>query len=129
MSMNLNALANRIATTVNPNIWATWQQSQVPTVLASGKTTPNYAAGLAIIVQAQELTIADLKHVEAMNLGTVERAVYANAQLGATDRLAQTGGDLLTFEGAVWLVVAILEGWTTAGWCKAGLVRQLDTPA
>ena len=54
--------------------------------------------------------------------------VYVNFQLQATDRVAQTGGDLLTFEGAVWQVEAILEGWTTASWSRAAVSKQMDAP-
>ena len=50
-------------------------------------------------------------------------------QLQATDRVEQTGGDLLTFEGRVWQVEAILEGWTTAGWSRAAVSKQMGVPA
>lgn len=126
--VNLRAAANRLTSGINPNITAMLRTYTGFSVNAAAKATPTYADPVPITVQVQAISKRELQHLDAMNISNCERAVYANVQLQATDRLTQSGGDLLQFEGAVWLVAAILEGWTTAGWCKAALTRQMDAP-
>lgn len=132
--MNLRAIANRATSRVNPNVAATLKRSIGWTTDAAYHRTPAYAAPETITVQAQALTKEDIKHLDALNMSAAELAIYANTQLGAVDRTTGTGGDIVTFGGApvppalqnsTWLVTAILEGWTTAGWCKAALTRQM----
>ena len=122
--VNLRAIANRATSTINPNIPAIWKASTGYTTGTAGKTVPSYAADVQLIVQAQALSKAEIQHIDAMNLSPCDRAVYVNGQVNAVDREAQTGGDLLVFEGRTWLVVAILEGFTTAGWCKIAVTQQ-----
>lgn len=122
--VNLRNIANKATRTINPNIPAIWKASMGYTTGMAGKTTPSYAADVQLIIQAQALTKKEIEHIDAMNLSPCDRAVYVNGQVNGIDRESQTGGDLLVFEGRTWLVVAILEGWTTAGWCKAALTQQ-----
>ena len=122
--MNLRDIANRQTKAVNPNLTAQWLAYAGYTTGPSGKTTPTYAAPANLIVQAQALTKAEIQHLDAMNLSPCDRSAYVNGQVGAIDREAQTGGDLLIFESRTWLVTAVLEGWTTAGWCKVALTQQ-----
>ena len=122
--VNLRALANRVTSTINPNIPAVWKASTGYATGMAGKTVPSYAADVPLIVQAQALSKKEIQHIDAMNLSPCDRAVYVNGQVNAIDRESQTGGDLLIFEGRTWLVVAILEGWTSAGWCKAAITQQ-----
>ena len=124
--MNLRNYANSLTRSVNPNITAQWRPFVDYTVLDSAKTTVSYGDPVALTIQTQALTKAEIQHLDSMNLSTCERSAYVNGQVGALDRNDQTGGDLLLFEGATWLVSAILEGWTTAGWCKVALTKQND---
>lgn len=126
--MNLRNIANRATRTINPNTVAQWRAYQGYTTGSSGKTVASYAAGADLTVQAQALTKKEIEHIDSMNLSPCDRAAYANGQLQAYDRVAQTGGDFLYFENRWWKVMAILEGWTTAGWCKVALVGQNGGP-
>ncbi len=127
--MNLRGIANRLTSAVNPNPPATLHAYQGFTTLPSGKTAVTYAAAAPVVVQAQALTKAEIEHIQSMNLSQCDRAAYCNGQLQAYDRVKQTGGDFLYFEGVWWKVMAILEGWTMAGWCKVALVQQNGGPA
>lgn len=127
--MNLRNIANRMTSGVNPNITVQWRAYQAYSTLPSGKTAPSYAAAAPLTAQVQALTKKEVEHIDAMNLSPCERAAYVNGQLQAFDRVAQTGGDMLFFENRWWKVMAILEGWTTAGWCKVALVGQNGGPA
>ena len=127
--MNLRNIANGMTRAVNPNITVQWRAYSGYATGESGKTTPGYAAPVSLTAQVQALTKKEVEHIDAMNLSPCERAAYVNGQLQAFDRVAQTGGDMLFFEGRWWKVMAILEGWTTAGWCKVALVGQNGGPA
>lgn len=126
--MNLRTIANRATSTVNPNIAVTWRAYAGYSTLPSGKTAETYAEPVPLVAQVQALTKREIQHIEAMNLSPCDRAAYVNGQLQAFDRVTQTGGDFLYFENRWWKVMAILEGWTTAGWCKVALVGQNGGP-
>lgn len=126
--MNLRNIANGLTRGINPNTSALWYAYSGYATLPSGKTAANYALAGGVTAQVQALTKKEIEHIDAMNLSPCERAAYVNGQLGAYDRLAQTGGDFLFFENRWWKVMAILEGWTTAGWCKVALVGQNKGP-
>ena len=81
-----------------------------------------------MVAQVQALTKKEIEHIDNMNLSPCDRAAYVNGQLQAYDRVTQTGGDFLYFEDRWWKVMAVLEGWTTAGWCKVALVGQMRGP-
>lgn len=126
--MNLRAIANAATRTVNPNLTVSWRAYSGYSISAAGKAVPTYAADVPLVAQVQALTRKEVEHIAAMNLSPCDRAAYVNGAVAAYDRVAQTGGDLLVFEGVVWKVMAILEGWTTAGWMKVALVQQNDAP-
>lgn len=125
--MNLRGVANRLTRTVNPNVTATLYVSAGSLTDAAGRPLPAYQAPEQIVVQAQALTKHEIEHLADLNISDATRSVYANRQLTGVDRVAQSGGDILDMNDGRWLVTATLEGWTTAGWCKVALTRQLDT--
>lgn len=126
--VNLRSIANRATSRINPNITIGYQRYASYGVNPDGTPAPVYDPSVPIIGQVQSLGKKEVDHLSALNISNCERMVYVNFQLQATDRVAQTGGDLLTFEGAVWQVEAILEGWTTAGWSRAAVSKQMDAP-
>lgn len=127
--VNLRAIANRFTSTINPNISVLRHAYSGRTIAGSGKVKAGYASPVPLTAQVQALTKKEVEHIDNMNLSPCDRAAYVNGQVNAFDRVAQTGGDLLEFEGRFWLVMAILEGWTTAGWCKVALVQQNGGPS
>lgn len=124
--VNLRARANVLTRRINPNISIGLRRYAGMTVADDGAQTPAYADSVPIAGQVQAISKKDVEHLASLNISDCERMVYADTQLQATDRREQSGGDLLTFEGRVWLVVAIMEGWSTAGWCRAALSKQMD---
>jgi len=125
--MNLRDIANRVTSRVNPNTTAQWLAYAGYTVLANGKPSVTYASPVAIQIQAQAITVADLQHIDAMSLGTVDRVILTDAPVKAIDRASQAGGDLLVFESATWLVSGVLEDWSTSGWSRVTLTKQVST--
>ncbi len=124
--VNLRRLANVATSRINPNITIGLRRYAGWTVSDDGGRTPAYDESVPIVGQVQALGKKDIDHLAMLNISDCERMVYVDAQLQATDRKEQTGGDLLTFEGRTWLVVAIMEGWTTAGWSRAAVSKQMD---
>jgi hypothetical protein len=122
--VNLRALANRATQAVNPNITVQWRKYLDYDIGPNGKPVVTYAEPVGVVAQVQALSKSDVQHLDAMNLSECTRAAYVNGQMQAFDRLKETGGDMLFFEDQWWKVMAILEGWTTAGWCRVGLTAQ-----
>lgn len=123
--MNLRGVANRLTRSINPNVQARLHVSAGYETAASGRQEPAYLKPAVINVQAQALSKKELEHLAEMNISNATRAVYADRQLSGVDRVSGSGGDLIDLPDGSYLVVAVLEGWTTAGWCKAALTRQL----
>lgn len=127
MSINVRQIANTATSVVNSNLTVGWRRYEGYSILPSGKSDVVYTDAVPMVCQVQALSKEDVRHLDAINLSNCDRMVYAYGQLAAMDRLEQTGGDILVFEDGEWLVTAILEGWTTAGWCRAALTRQIGT--
>jgi hypothetical protein len=133
--MNVRGLANAAVQRINPDVPASVQVCTGYATADTGKRSPTYAGAVDAMVQVQALTKKDIEHLDALNIAGTEMAIYADLQLSSIDRVTQTGGDVVGFgngagvpaqlQGTTWLVTSILEGWTVAGWCKAGLTRQM----
>lgn len=123
--MNLRGIANRLTRGVNPNVTAFLRVSTGYDTADTGRPVPTYAAPVKLTVQTQALSKREIEHLAEMNISDATRAVYADRQLTGVDRVTGSGGDLIDLPDGIYLVTAILEGWTTAGWHKAALTRQL----
>lgn len=126
--MNLRQRANVLTSRINPNISIGYRRYAGRTVNPDGTQAPSYDAETPVIAQVQSLGKKEVDHLSSLRISNCERMIYVNLQLQATDRVSQTGGDLVVFEGAVWQVEAILEGWTTAGWSRGAVSKQMDAP-
>jgi len=133
--VNVRAIANRATSAINPNVLTSVQKCVGYSSGAGYHRTPDYAPAVPAVLQIQALTVKDLQHLDSMNIQGAEHAVYGNIVLTPVDRASQTGGDLVEFTNPatgvrnVWLVAAVLEGWSTAGWGRYALVKQTDTPS
>lgn len=133
--MNLRAMANSVARSVNQNVAATLRRSSGYTTDDTGRRTASYADE-PIVVQVQALTQSELEHLDRLNISNGQASVFANTQLSSVDRSSHSGGDLIVFgsddaipdtlRGQTWLVVALLEGWAGSGWCKAAITSQMS---
>lgn len=126
--VNLRTRANVLTSRINPNISIGYRRYEGYGRNPDGTTAPQYEPQVSVVAQVQSLGKKEVDHLSSLRISNCERMVYVNFQLQATDRVAQTGGDLLVFEGSVWQVEAVLEGWTTAGWSRGAVSRQMDAP-
>lgn len=120
--MNLHGIVANAIGTVNPLVSISIQRSTGSTTAATGKRSPTYAAPVTVLAQVQSLTADDLRQLEGLNLQGEMRAVYINGRTDGIIRQDQKGGDLITWNGIVWLNSHVLEYWPD--WCKFVITRQ-----
>lgn len=127
--MTLRGLANSMTSTINPNVLGTLLLSTGNTTAATGKQVPTFAVPITdVSMQVQPLTTGDLKHLDALNIQGVDRAVFMDGAISGVERLAQKGGDFLFFSGSWWLVKAVLAAWSDSGWVKVAVTQQVKAP-
>lgn len=121
--MNLHGIVAGYVGAVNPQVPISVQISTGSTTDADGKRVPTYADPATYIAQIQALEAGELRQLEALNIQGIKRAIYVNGRVDGLVRSQNKGGDLVTFgDGAVWLIVLVLEYWP--GWCKFAVTLQ-----
>lgn len=120
--MDLRTISNAVSNCVNPNVIVSVQRSTGYTVGTGLRQIPTYAAAVSGPAQLQALDGADLKQLDGLNIQGVIRAIYLRGALAGVIRADSTGGDLVTINSQVWLVVKVLETWPL--WTKAVIVMQ-----
>jgi hypothetical protein len=126
--VNLHGIAAPAVAAVNPLVPLTVQISTGYATGPDGSRAPAYAAPIAGVPgQVQALTFGDLRQVEALNLQGIRHAIYINGRIDGLVRTGKKGGDLITTpDGAVWLVVHVLEYWPD--FVKVAVTLQNDHP-
>lgn len=120
--MNLHGIASPYVGSINPLVTITIQRSTGYIKNAQFEQVPSYAAPVDVLAQVQSLTAGDLQQIEALNIQGEKRAVYINGRTDGIIREGRKGGDLITFNGIIWLNVHVLEYWPD--WCKFVITRQ-----
>ena len=122
--MSLHDLASSVTSSINPMMQCQWYQNTGLTTAVGGKQTPTYAQVAQVLAQVQQLTAADLKHMNNMNMSGITRKIWCNAILTGIDRAAGLGGDQIILpDGTTWLVVQVIETWQD--WCSALMQKQV----
>jgi hypothetical protein len=126
--MNLRAIANGVTSAINPNNAATLYIS-TGNVTVNFKPVPSFETA-PVFAQVQPLSSGDIRQLDALNIQGAQKSIYLNGAALAIDRVKKLGGDLIVFpdgalpEGNVWLVLASLEQWQGATWCKVAVILQ-----
>lgn len=120
--MNLQGIARRYITRVNPDIPAIIRRSDGYTTLANGKQVPKYEPDQHAMIQRQELTQRELMQIDNANKQGAMCSIYVEGNFYGVLRASQLGGDLFIFNGQTWKVVQVLEAWPD--WCKLAMVLQ-----
>lgn len=124
--MNLHAIVRPAIGAVNPDTLGTLFSCTGYTTAANGKQRPTYDRTDNVGMQVQPLSSKEIEHLDSLNIQNASRAVYVNGIVKGIDRKSGAGGDLLEFNGATWLVVAVLETWDGATWTKVAVTKQMD---
>lgn len=123
--MNLHAIANGAISAVNPNITnASVKYSNGYTIAPGGKQVPAYTLVTGVTIQVQALTGKEIKQIEGLNIQGVVRAIYLYGDTQGAVRPLSKGGDLILFNGLIFLVVQVLETW--ADWSKVAVTLQTN---
>lgn len=109
--MNLHGIVSGAIGTINPHTPAQILASTGYGTSDDGTRGPTYAAPVNVDIQRQELTQADLKQIDNLNLQGVLAAIYVDGNWFGVNRPNGQGGDLIRFDGQEWLVVAVSEMW------------------
>lgn len=120
--MNLQGVTAGIVSAVNPAALIQVQRSTGYTTNPDGTQVPTYAAPITVAAQVQALTYTDLTQIQGLNIQGERRAVYINGRTDAIIRGNREGGDLITWNGIIWLNAHVLEYWPD--WCKFVITRQ-----
>lgn len=122
--MNLHAIAAPLVGVVNPNVVGDLVTNQGYTTDDAGRRTPALVTTPGVRMQVQALTGPELAQIDGLNIQGIKRGVYLYGDVQGVSRPEAKGGDLLRFSGREWLVIAVLETWGEAEWCKVAVVLQ-----
>jgi len=122
--MSLHDIAAGAISSINPMMRCQWYRNIGATTAVGGARTPLYAAMVYVNAQVQQLSYADMKHANDLNMSGITRKVWCDAILSGVDRAAGTGGDRIVLpDGTAWLVIGVSEVWPD--WCTALLQKQV----
>jgi hypothetical protein len=126
--VKLQGIASRYVRAVNPPLAATLRVSTGYTVAEDGTQIPTYQDFLGLEIDIQALSAGEIKHLDALNIQGIMRGVWMPGNIEGLDRPAGKGGDLLVFNGQLWLVTQVLETWDASGWCHVAVTLQDQAP-
>lgn len=122
--MNLHSIVSGAISAVNPKITGAVQVATGNyTTSPDGTQVPAYITS-PIIMDVQALSAREIQHLDSLNVQGILKGVWADGELHGVDRTAGTGGDVLTFSGATWLVVQVIEAWN-GDWCHVAVQKQI----
>jgi hypothetical protein len=124
--MNLHGIASGYIAAVNPPEIVSLQISIGATTAADGTQVATFAPSVNVSAQIQALAYGDLQQIDALNIQGIRRKVYIAGRIDGLVRVANKGGDLITFsDGTIWKVVLITEYWPD--WTSAIITMQDET--
>ena len=122
--INVFSAARSAISVVTTPIAVTIKRSGGYTTNADGSRVPVYTTLTGVTADIQPMTLDELHQIDGLNLGGEKTAIYIHGEMRGTIRADQSGGDVVEFpNGDKWLVVLVLESWST--WVKVAAVRQL----
>ena len=122
--MNLHAIVSPVVGAINRNVFGDLVTNQGYSTDAAGRRTPTMVTVEGVRMQVQALSGPELAQLDGLNIQAVKRGVYLFGDVQGVVRPEAKGGDLLRFSGREWLVVAVLETWGEAKWCKVAVTLQ-----
>lgn len=127
--MNLQNITRNAIQGISPMLNVMLKRSTGATIAPDGLSTPGYATFGPLLAQVQALDSHDLKQLSGINQQGEMQKVYVNGTLLGSLSVDGAGGDLVIKpDGSTWLVVRVLENWSTIdGWTAAAISRQRDT--
>ncbi len=91
-----------------------------------GERTPRYAAPVTIMAGEQVPDPALLEKVNKVNDSRVVRQFWVDAEIRPNSRVDNIGGDLISYDGAMWYVISHPDDFRQAGWMSVLAVKTLE---
>lgn len=122
--MNLNSLVSGIIGTVTPleevNLFRCTGQANV-----KGVITPTYAPMVPVMADVQSVGDAVLKLIDRVGLNDKTLHFYLDGDWRGIFRPDGTGGDMIYARNNWWLITAVPEDYSNAGWvCVRGTLQM-----
>jgi len=126
--MNLHQMVSGVTGAINPFIPVVVSVSSGYTTGANGKQLSSYTTtnttGQVQALTAKDLHIAGISLESNVNQQKVQQKIYLNGNFEGVFRVLGKGGDLISFNGETYLVVAVLERWPD--WCSLAITMQVN---
>jgi hypothetical protein len=123
--VSLHDLVANLIGAINPQMTCQWYKNTGIVTAIGGVVAQSYSPAVPIQCQVQQLTAADIKHMQDLNQSGITRKVWCDQILTGIDRAAGLGGDRLVLpDGTIWLVVQVVEVWHD--WCSATICKQVS---
>lgn len=136
MSLNLHKIVRGAITRLHDDVGATLYRSTGEFEEGEhGDPVQVFAEGIPVRIQIQTLSADVIQHVDDINRAASLRKIYvhssedAGRRLWAMMRPLSRTGDYLNDElGRWWLINAVIEDFTRAGWISAQAQLQTTPP-
>ena len=125
--MDLHSIVSSVTSAIKPLVSATYQASTGYTGTTSGDRIPTYAPAVPIVLDVQPLSDKDLRQMNSLNVGGIQRKIYLSGSAYSVVRSSGLGGDLFTFDDHLWLVTQPLEQFDS--WGSFAVTQQSNDPA
>lgn len=120
--MNLSSIANSAIQSILPNRAITLKKYAGFTINEYAERIPSYYT-VDIYADIQDLSSSDLSFAEKIGLQGQLRNIYIHAPDNLRANMqGESGGDLVNFDGADWLVIKLVEDYPH--YSKAIMQRQ-----
>jgi hypothetical protein len=129
--MNLHVVANKLISRIHPNETCLLRRASGMSN-DKGRMVPTFEPGVEVEAQIQSESADELAH-QMENVGSIEETrkafLYASPAAGPVSRPLAKGGDMLRRpDGTWWLVTAMMEDFTNAGWVLVRITLQVEGP-
>lgn len=135
IGLNLLDIARGAINSMYPDISVTLYRNMGQSIGPDGAMHPIYAEGIAVLAQMQSEGGDVLYHAGRVGQEEAGRKFYLNSAHDNATRVAgivrplSRGGDMFSFaDGTWWLVNAVLEDFTLAGWVCVRATLQINPP-
>lgn len=133
--MNLFNIVSGVTASLHTPKACTLYQSKGQKVLADGSIKAIYSEGIPVLAEFQSLGINELYHSDRLGSEETSRRIYlksTNTQdkkiSGILRELGRNGDMLVDEDKSTWLIEAVLEDFSRAGWMSVRASLQLLGP-
>lgn len=122
--MNLHAIASTVIGRVSPFQPVVIKKYQGNTVDDEGKVVMTYT-DITTQAQVQPLSTQEVQN-DNLFRNRIVYDFYLNGDWSTLTRTTKNGGDMIEWNGSLWNIDRVDEGWKHCGWTKVTATQQLE---